>query len=91
MGREPNQDPYYTHYYRVKLDGPGMTSLTPDDGTHTPPQFSPDGKYLIDSWSQTDVPPQSALRDATTGAQIMPLEKGPDAATLKAAGWKPVK
>ena len=36
------------------------------------------------------MPPASALRDATTGALIMPLEKGADPAALKAAGWNPV-
>ena len=35
VGREPGQNPYYTHYYRVKLDGTQLVSLTPDDGTHT--------------------------------------------------------
>jgi dipeptidyl aminopeptidase/acylaminoacyl peptidase len=90
VGREPGQNPYYAHFYRVKLDGTGMTSLTPDDGTHTQPQYSPDGKYLVDTWSKTDVPFQSALRDATTGALVMPLEKGADPAALKAAGWNPV-
>ncbi len=90
VGREPGQNPYYAHYYRVKLDGTGMTSLTPDDGTHDAPKYSPDGKYLVDTWSKTDVPPQSALRDATTGALIMPLEKGADPAALRAAGWNPV-
>ena len=89
VGREPGQNPYYTHYYRVKLDGTQMVSLTPDDGTHTA-QFSPSGKYLVDTWSKTDVPYASALRDATTGALIMPLEKGADPAALKAAGWNPV-
>jgi dipeptidyl aminopeptidase/acylaminoacyl peptidase len=89
VGREPGQNPYYAHYYRVKLDGTGMVSLTPDNGTHTA-QFSPSGKYVVDTWSQTDVPYQSALRDATTGALILPLEKGADPAALKAAGWNSV-
>ena len=90
VGREPGQNAYYTHFYKVKLDGTGMTSLTPDDGTHTQPQYSPSGKYLVDSWSQTDVAPQSALRDANTGALIMSLEKSADPAAMKAAGWNPV-
>ena len=90
VGREPGQNPYYAHYYRVKLDGAGMTSLTPDDGTHMPPQMSPSGKYLVDTWSKTDMPFASALRDATTGALVMPLEKGADPAALKQAGWNPI-
>jgi len=89
VGREPGQNPYYTHYYRVKLDGTQLVSLTPDDGNHTA-IFSPSGKYLVDTWSKTDVPPASAVRDAVTGALVMPLEKGADPAALKAAGWNPV-
>ena len=76
VGREAGQNPYYTHYYRVKLDGTQLVSLTPDDGNHAA-IFSPSGKYLVDTWSKTDVPPASAVRDAVTGALIMPLEKGP--------------
>ena len=90
VGRESNQNPYYAHYYRVKLDGTALTSLTPDDGMHTAPQISPDGKYLVDTWSKTDVPFASALRDGNTGALIMSLEKGADPAALKAAGWNPI-
>ena len=89
VGREPRQNPYYVHYYRVKLDGTQLVSLTPDDGTHTA-QLSPNGKYLVDTWSKSDVPFASALRDATTGALVMPLEKGADPGALKAAGWNPV-
>ena len=90
VGREAGQNAYYAHYYKVKLDGTAMVSLTPDDGTHTAPQYSPDGKYLVDTWSKTDVPFASALRDANTGALVMPLEKGADPAALKAANWTPV-
>ena len=33
-GREPGQDPYFRHYYRIGLDGKNAVSLTPDDGMH---------------------------------------------------------
>src|SRR5262245_25299515 len=43
-GREPNQDPYFRHYYRIGLDGKSpQVSLTPDDGDHDM-QLSPSGK-----------------------------------------------
>ena len=58
-GREPGQDPYFRHYYRVGLDGKNAVSLTPDDGMHDM-QLSPDGKYLVDSYSKPDVPPTVA-------------------------------
>jgi dipeptidyl aminopeptidase/acylaminoacyl peptidase len=86
-GKEPGQDPYFVHYYKVGLDGRNNVSLTPDVGTHTA-SLSPDGKYLIDTWSQWNVPPQTALRDANTGRLIMPLEKA-DISALLATGWKP--
>ena len=65
-GKDPNEDPYFRHVYRVKLDGKNLVSLTPDVGDHTE-RLSPDGKYLVDTYSQPDVPPVSALRDARHG------------------------
>jgi hypothetical protein len=32
QGREPGQDPYFRHLYRINLDGTHNVSLTPDDG-----------------------------------------------------------
>jgi dipeptidyl aminopeptidase/acylaminoacyl peptidase len=86
-GRERGQDPYLTHYYRIGLDGGAQVSLTPDDGTHDI-QLSPSGKYLVDTYSKADVPPQVALRSAADGKVILPLEKM-DIAKLTASGWKP--
>jgi dipeptidyl aminopeptidase/acylaminoacyl peptidase len=51
-------------------------------------QISPDGKYVVDTFSQPDVAPETTLRDAKTGALIMPLEKA-DISKLLATGWKP--
>jgi dipeptidyl aminopeptidase/acylaminoacyl peptidase len=89
VGREAGENPYYTHYYRVNFDGTHMVTLTPGNGTHEA-EFEPSGKYLVDTWSQSDVPYTSVLRDATTGAQVLPLEKAADTAAMKAAGWNPV-
>jgi dipeptidyl aminopeptidase/acylaminoacyl peptidase len=86
-GRERGQDPYLTHYYRIGLDGGTQISLTPEDGTHDI-QLSPSGKYLVDTYSKADVPPQVALRDAADGKVILPLEKM-DISKLVATGWKP--
>ena len=33
-GREKGEDPYYTHLYRVGLDGTGMKLLDPGDASH---------------------------------------------------------
>jgi len=87
VGKEKGQDPYFTHLYKIGLDGKNNVSLTPDNGTHST-QISPDGKYVIDTFSQADVAPETTLRDGATGALIMPLEKA-DISKLLATGWKP--
>ena len=86
-GKDPGEDPYFRHLYRVKLDGKNMVSLTPDVGDHSP-VLSPDAKYVIDTYSQPDIPPVVVLRDGATGKTIMPLEKA-DISKLLATGWKP--
>jgi len=87
VGKEPGQDPYFTHLYKVGLDGRDNVPLTPDTGTHSV-EISPDGKYVVDTFSQCDVAPETTLRDAMTGALVMPLEKA-DISKLLATGWKP--
>jgi dipeptidyl-peptidase 4 len=86
LGRTPNEDPYYRHYYKVSLDGRGWMPLTPESGDHSV-QVSPGGRYFIDSWSKPDVPATVVLRDAS-GQLLMPLEKA-DISRLVAIGWKP--
>jgi len=34
VGREPNEYPYYPHFYRVNLDGTGLKLLNPGDANH---------------------------------------------------------
>lgn len=85
-GREPGQDPYYSHAYRIGLDGKGYLQLTPGDAHHGV-QVSPSGRYLIATASKYDTAPEAVLRDAT-GKVLMPLEKA-DISKLVAAGWKP--
>jgi dipeptidyl aminopeptidase/acylaminoacyl peptidase len=85
-GREMGQDPYFAHFYRIGIDVGSPVSLTPDDGDHTM-QLSPDGKYLVDTYSRPDAAPVIALRDGG-GKLVMPLEKA-DISALVAIGWKP--
>ena len=86
MGREPGQDPYFRHLYRIGLDGKGYSSLTPDDGDHSV-DVSPSGRYLLDTYSKPDVAPIVILRDGS-GKLVMPLERA-DISKLVATGWKP--
>ncbi len=86
-GVKTGQDPYYIHHCRVNFDGSGFVSLTDGDGTHEV-QFSPDRKYLIDTYSRVDLPPITELRSAIDGRKICELEKANWEALLK-TGWKP--
>ncbi len=85
-GRESGQDPYFSHVYRIGLDGKGYRLLTAGD-THHGVQVSPTGTYMIVNASTPDQAPEVVLRDAA-GALVMPLEKG-DISKLVAAGWQP--
>ncbi len=81
----PGQDPYYIHYCRVNFDGTGLTKLTEGDGTHRV-EYSPDGRFLVDTWSRVDLPPVTELRRVEDGKKVCDLERG-DAAALLATGW----
>ena len=85
-GKEAGRDPYFSHFYRVDLDGRNLKLLTPEDGDHQV-TLSPDAHYFIDNYSKPDVPVTAVLRDIT-GRQIAPLEKA-DVSRLSATGWKP--
>ncbi len=84
-GVRPEQDPYYLHLCRVNFDGTGFVVLTQDDGTHTV-DFSPDGRWFVDTWSRVDQPPITELRRSDDGGLVCVLEKA-DATRLLAAGW----
>jgi len=86
VGREPGRDPYFSHLYRIGMDGKGEQLLTPEDANHDV-TFSTSGRYFVDSYSRPEVPPVTALRDSG-GALVLPLEKG-DISKLLAAGWQP--
>ncbi len=85
-GIVPGQDPYYIHYCRVNLDGTGLVVLTEGDGTHSA-EFSPDRRFLIDTWSRVDLPPITELRRASDGSLVMRLEEA-DAGEVFATGWR---
>jgi dipeptidyl aminopeptidase/acylaminoacyl peptidase len=86
MGHNPNEDPYFHHFYVVSTDGKTWRAVTPDSGDHSV-QVSPSGKYIIDTWSTPVIPPTVVLRDASTGREIMPISRA-DISRLVAAGWK---
>jgi dipeptidyl aminopeptidase/acylaminoacyl peptidase len=84
-GREGAEDPYYSHVYRVGLDGSGQKLLDPADATHAT-QMGDSGRYFVDTYSRVDTAPKSVLRDAL-GAVVLPLETV-DLTAAFAAGFK---
>jgi dipeptidyl aminopeptidase/acylaminoacyl peptidase len=85
-GMYPGKDPYFVHYYRINLDGSGLTPLTPAEGNHSA-SFSPDRTLFVDTYSRVDMAPVTELRSAKDGSLLATLETS-DLAALKAAGWK---
>lgn len=84
-GVNKDEDPYLVHYYKIGFDGKGMTCLTPTEGNHSV-VFSPDYKYLVDTYSKVDTPPVTEVRSASDGHLIKTLETA-DISKLKANGW----
>jgi dipeptidyl aminopeptidase/acylaminoacyl peptidase len=101
-GKNPGQDPYFNHYYRVNFDGGGLVALTEGNGEHFRgggrggpgggqrggPQFSPDRKYFIDTYSRVDMAPVHELRRTSDGGLVCKLEEA-DISELKSGGWEP--
>ncbi len=85
-GIHPEQDLYYTHYCRINFDGAGLVILTEGNGTHSV-EFSPDRRFLIDTWSRVDFPPVTELRRSEDGNLACELERA-DWQELLATGWK---
>ncbi|MBL7188186.1 MAG: prolyl oligopeptidase family serine peptidase [Phycisphaerae bacterium] len=85
-GENPDQDPYLIHYYRVNFDGTGLIALTEGNGNHSI-QFSPDRKYIIDTYSLVDAAPVHELRRTSDGKKICELEEA-DICELKDNGWE---
>jgi dipeptidyl-peptidase-4 len=97
-GREPDENIYYTHLYRVKFDGTGLTCLDPSinlqeglssretGGFNQTSSLSPSKKYLVTNSTAVDHAPFATLRD-DTGKILMVLETT-DLKALQATGWK---
>jgi len=80
-GMNPNEDPYFIHYYRIGFDGKNLVKLTEGNGNHRL-TYSPGRKYYIDAWSRVDMAPVMELRSTADGRKIMKIEKADISAYL---------
>ena len=92
-GRNADEDPYHIHYYRINLDGTGLTDLTPEKGNHIA-TFNNDYTWLIDTYSTMEQAPITKIRP--THQSIPSSDKDgegfilstSDISELKALGWQ---
>ncbi len=85
-GIYPEQDPYYLHECHIDFDGKNLVVMTAGDGTHSI-RYSPDRKFIIDTYSRVDMPSVTELREVATGKKVCELARS-DASELLATGWK---
>ena len=84
-GKEPGEDPYYLHAYKVNFDGTGLKLLNPGEFEHA--MNINDGKtYFIDNYSRVNTIPKSTLY-AADGRKVLELETA-DLSSLFSAGYK---
>ena len=88
-GREANTFKGHTKLYRMRADGSGLALLTPETGDHTT-TISPNGRFFVDTYSSTDVPPVTVVRSTDNGRVIRELERT-DISTSTSLGWKPIE
>eukprot|EP01052_Picozoa_sp_SAG31_P025582 SAG31_NODE_2250_length_6083_cov_3.636531_6_plen_237_part_00 len=88
-GRELGEDPYYSHCYKVGLDGSGLCLLNPGDADHSV-SLSEDCNYFVDNCSRVDeIPTVSLLGTRSDGPVQAPLLlEASDFSALSAAGFK---
>ncbi len=84
-GREQNEDPYYTHLYRVNFDGTGIKLLNPGEFEHAM-SIDDDKQYFVDNYSRVNTVPKATLFNSE-GRKILDLE-ATDLSSLFAAGYK---
>lgn len=84
-GREPKEDPYYQHLYRVNFDGSGLRLLNPGEFEHEV-SMNDNKSFFVDNFSRVNTVPRSVLYNGE-GRKVMDLETA-DMSLLMAAGYK---
>ncbi|MGV3707852.1 MAG: DPP IV N-terminal domain-containing protein [Gemmatimonas sp.] len=85
-GKEPGENLYNQHLYRISLIDGSTTLLDAGNANHNS-TVSKNQKWVVDQYSRVDTVPRVALRDGTTGKFVMDLETA-DLTRLKEAGWR---
>jgi len=84
-GKEPGEDPYYLHAYKVNLDGTGLKLLNPGEYEHAM-NINDAKTFFIDNYSRVNTTPKSILY-AADGRKILDLETA-DLSSLFSTGYK---
>lgn len=84
-GREPKEDPYYVHLYRINFDGTGLRLLNPGEYEHDM-SMNDNQAFFVDNYSRVNTVPRSVLYN-NEGRKILDLETA-DLSLLMAAGYK---
>ena len=85
VGREPGENPYYAHLYRIDLDGKNLKLLDPGNFNHTS-SLNDNCTAFVNNLSRVNAAPKAVLYD-NMGVKIMDLETA-DLSHLVAAGYK---
>ena len=85
VGKEPNEDPYFQHFYSVNLDTGAMKLLNPGNASHSV-SMNDKCTFFVDNSSRIDSAPESVLYDSA-GNKVMDLEKT-DVSALLEAGFR---
>jgi dipeptidyl aminopeptidase/acylaminoacyl peptidase len=85
-GMNAGEDPYNVHYYRIGFNGENLVQLTPTIGNHRL-TFSQDKKFFLDTYSQVNVAPITALFNTISTKKIMDIEAA-DTSLWASRGFK---
>ena len=85
-GMHEKEDPYYIHFYKINFDGTNLVNITPEPGNHNI-TFSPDRKYYLDTYSQINIPPVTALYRTADTKKIADIETA-DISNYLEAGFR---
>lgn len=86
-GNEEGINPYYTFFYKARLDGKKQVLLTPGNGNHEL-TLSGDKKYAIDKYSRMDMFPVMNVLSIENPGKNFKVDQM-DGSNLWQAGWHP--